>query len=60
MKVLPGSKEVIAVISKVKMERFRDLRGHSFWQKSGTNIVDNVRTVLPLNERTVGSSFPVV
>ena len=51
---------MIGVISKVKMEMLQDLRGHSFWQKSGINIVDNIRTVMPLNERTVHSSFPVV
>lgn len=60
MKAFPGLKEVIAVISKMKMEMLQDLRGHSFWQKSGINIVDNIRNVMPLNERTVHSSFPVV
>lgn len=49
-------KETINV-SRKQMELFRTLRGYPFWQKSGNDIVDNFRTVMPLNGRIVRSSF---
>ena len=52
-------KETIT-ISRKQMELFRALRSYPFYQKSGTNIVDNFRPVMPLNGRIVRSSFPLI
>lgn len=51
-------KETIS-ISRKQMDLFRALRGFPFWQKTGPNIVDNYRKVMPLNGRIVRSTFPV-
>ena len=50
-------KEAIPTSTK-QLRNFRSLHSYPFWQKTGANIVNNFRKVMPLNGRTVRSSFP--